>query len=394
MSDKPPIKPLIVHLITRLENGGAQRHALYILNGLPRERFRIMLAYGPGGYLDEAAHSIPGLECRAIAGLQRQLGPFGDLAALRELVHFLRPLCQTHSVVLQTHSSKAGILGRIAGRIAGAKAIIHTVHGFGFRAGSTSVSRSLLLAAERSVSPLMDHALCVSYADLDEGAKRGLLRRDQASVIRAGIDVKAHQKDEEAGSAFRRRLNIPAGASLLGTVACLKPQKAPLDFIIACGRVLSEQPDAHFVLVGDGELKDEVDVEIRRWPGLAERMHLLGWSDEIPAILSALDLFVLTSLWEGLPRALLEARAAGLPCVVTDTCGNPEAIQHGLHGLVVPMSRPDKVADACLRLLADRDLYGRMSSAAKEGLDAFDIRHIVPQHVALYERLLEDTAPK
>ena len=388
MSDNPPMKPLVIHLITQLENGGAQRHALYILNGLPQERFQVMLAYGPGGYLDKQAQAIPGLQCRPIDGLRRQLGPLGDLAALREIVNFLRPLCQAQPVILQTHSSKAGILGRLAGRIAGAKAIIHTIHGYGFRAGSNPMSRGLLLAAERSVSSLMDHALCVSYADLNEGAERGLLQRSQASVIRAGIDVEAHRKNTKAGLAFRQALGISKASPLVGTVACLKPQKAPLDFVRACGRILAAQPESHFILVGDGELRPAVEEEIRQWPGLEERMHLLGWTDEVPAILSALDLFVLTSLWEGLPRALLEARAAGLPCVVTDTCGNPEAIQHGLHGLVVPMHRPDRVAEACLTLLSDPVLYERCSLAAENGLDAFDIRHIVPQHTALYERLL------
>jgi len=238
---------------------------------------------------------------------------------------------------------------------------------------------------------LMDHALCVSYADLNEGAVRGLLKREQASVIRAGIDVQAHRKDPQAGIELRQRFGIPESAPLLGTVACLKPQKAPLDFVAACGRVLEARPDSHFILVGDGELRPAVEQAISQWPGLSERLHLLGWTDEVPAVLSALDLFVLTSLWEGLPRALLEARAAGLPCVVTDTCGNPEAIEHGRHGLVVPMHRPDQVADACLEILADAGLHRRFSAAGTEGLDAFDIRHIVPQHVELYERLLGET---
>ncbi|MBM65554.1 MAG: hypothetical protein CMH55_04890, partial [Myxococcales bacterium] len=310
----------MVHLITRLENGGAQRHALYILNGLPQARFRVMLAYGPGGYLDDEAQEIPGLECRPIEGLRRQLGPFGDVVALRELIHFLKPLCQAQPVILQTHSSKAGILGRIAGRVAGATAVIHTIHGYGFRAGGSPLSRRLLLAAERGVAPLMDHALCVSYADLNEGAARGLLDRKRASVIRAGIDVQAHRKDTRAGQALRERLGIPLDVPLLGTVACLKPQKAPLDFVSACGRVLTARPESHFILVGDGDLRAAVEEAIGQWPGLAGRLHLLGWTDEVPAVLSALDVFVLTSLWEGLPRALLEARAAGLPCVVTDTC--------------------------------------------------------------------------
>lgn len=389
MKANPAIRPLVVHLITRLENGGAQRHALHILNGLPQERFQIMLAYGPGGYLDEEAQRIPGLICQPIKALGRHVNPFSDLLALRELIAFLKPHCRRQPVILQTHSSKAGILGRIAGRLAGAKAIIHTVHGFGFRAGGSKLSRQVLLASERGVAGLMDWALCVSYADLEEGAERGLLDRDEASVIRAGIDVAAHRKDRPEGLALRQSLGIPETAPLLGTVACLKPQKAPLDFVEACGQVLDGLPSSHFILVGDGELRPDVEAAIAAKPGLKERMHLMGWTDQVPAVLSALDLFVLTSLWEGLPRVLLEARAAALPCVVTDTCGNPEAIEHDRHGLVVPMHRPDLVAEASLEILGDPARHQSFSEQAPVDLDAFDIRHIVPQHVDLYEQLLK-----
>ena len=120
--------PLIIHLITRLENGGAQLHALHIVEGLPRDDFEVMLAYGPGGYLDEQAQSIDSLTCVPITGLQRSLGPFADFIALFQLTRFLRSNCRERPVILQTHSSKAGILGRMAGRLAGARAIIHTVH--------------------------------------------------------------------------------------------------------------------------------------------------------------------------------------------------------------------------------------------------------------------------
>ena len=380
--------PLIIHLITRLENGGAQLHALHIVEGLPRDDFEVMLAYGPGGYLDEHAQSIDSLTCVPITGLQRSLGPFTDCIALLQLTRFLRTYCRDRSVILQTHSSKAGIIGRLAGRLAGVKAVIHTVHGFGFRAGSTDFKRNLLCFVERSVARFMDWALCVSYADLKLGADKGLLDAEKASVIRAGIDVSSHGKRPLLGEELRNELGIPLGAPLIGTVACLKPQKAPVDFVGACAHILSEEPESHFLLVGDGVLRARVEEAIDKVPGLEERFHLMGWTDRVPAVLSALDIFLLTSLWEGLPRALLEARAAGLPCVVTNTCGNPEAIENGVHGLVVPMNRPDLVAEATVSILRDRSLYEKFSKQGPVDLESFDIKHIVPQHVELYNYLL------
>jgi glycosyltransferase involved in cell wall biosynthesis len=316
------------------------------------------------------------------------MGPLTDVLALIQLVNFLRPYCGKRPVILQTHSSKAGIIGRVAGKIAGAKAVIHTVHGFGFRAGSSALKRKLLYLIERSVASLMDWALCVSYADLRMGARKGLLKADEASVIRAGIDVSSHTSQPQLGVALRQELGIPHDAPLFGTVACLKPQKAPLDFVRACAQILSEEPRSHFILVGDGELRSQVEEVVKETPNLDTHFHLMGWTERVPAVLSALDIFLLTSLWEGLPRALLEARAAGLPCVVTDTCGNPEAIEHQQHGLVVPMHRPDLVAQASLTILRDPALYHQFSQQGPIDLETFDIRHIVPQHVELYKRLL------
>ena len=187
---------------------------------------------------------------------------------------------------------------------------------------------------------------------------------------------------------MRNQLTISADAPVIGTVACLKPQKAPLDHIEAFAVFLAAEPEAHFIWVGDGEQMAIVRERIEREPQLAQRVHLLGWSDRIVDVLSAIDLFLLISLWEGLPRSLLEARAAGVPCVVSDTCGNPEAIDYGRCGRVVEMHRPDQAAEALLALWRNPELRQRISTSAGDGLDAFDARHVTSMHADLYRSLL------
>jgi glycosyltransferase involved in cell wall biosynthesis len=383
-----PLLPLVIHLVTKLENGGAQRHALHVVAGLPKDRFEVVLAYGPGGYLDPEAASISDLELWPIAGLRRSIGPLGDALAVRELVRRIKAVRGDRPVLLQTHSSKAGVVGRIAGRLAGATTV-HTVHGFGFHAGASAIARKVLHGVERSMAPLTDWALCVSQADLDYGSDHGLFSGQRASVIRAGIDIAAHRRDASAGQRLRSSLGFADDVPLVGTVACLKPQKAPLEHIQAFATLRVRVPNAQFLWVGDGVLRRAVIAEAERL-GVADGLHLLGWTDEVPAILSALDAFVLISHWEGLPRALLEARAAGVPCVVSDRCGNPEAVGYGSAGFVVPAGATEEAGERLAELLTNEALHRGFAERSGEGLDGFDVRHIVPRHVELYDTLLVD----
>ena len=380
-------RPTIVHIITKLENGGAQRHALHILRHLPKDRYRVVLAYGPGGYLDPVAQSLVDVELWPIAALERKIGPTADLRALMELRAKLKTLKDT-PVIVQTHSSKAGVLGRLGATLSGVQARIHTVHGFGFHAGNTKVSQSILKMVERTSSKLSDWNLCVSRYDLRLGVRNGLLREDNSSIIHAGVDLDAHAHDAAKGQALRGELGIPAHAPVISTIACLKPQKAPLDFVRCARRIHELIPEAHFIYVGDGDLLPKLLEEVQASANLSHHFHFLGWTEKIVDVLSASNLFLLLSLWEGLPRALIEARAAGLPCVATRICGNPEAIADGVNGLLVPPGRPATAAEHVVRLFKNPEMLQQLAESAQKDLDRFHIKHVVPQHIELYERLL------
>ncbi len=375
-------------MVTRLENGGAQRQTLQIVRELPRAEFEVGLAYGPGGFLDDHAESIDDLLLMPLTALQRDMGLTSDIRGLAQTIKALKPHCSQRPVIVHTHSSKAGVLGRVAAKLAGARAVVHTVHGFGFHAGGTKHSRAVLLKIEQGMRFFSDWVLTVAEADRAFGIEQGLMRADASSVIRSGIDVAAFAPQAELGSKLRDQLNIPADAPVIGTVACFKPQKAPLDHIEAFAAFLAAEPGAHFIWVGDGEQMALARERLDRDPQLAQRVHLLGWSDRIVDVLSAIDLFLLISLWEGLPRSLLEARAAGVPCVVSDTCGNPEAIGYGRCGRVVSMNRPDQAAEAMLALWRDPELRQEISRQTSDGLDAFDARHVTPMHAELYRALI------
>jgi glycosyltransferase involved in cell wall biosynthesis len=182
-------------------------------------------------------------------------------------------------------------------------------------------------------------------------------------------------------------LSIPPDASVVGTVTRLSPQKAPLDFVAAAAQVAAQRPDVHFVVVGDGPLRAEVEAQIAA-AGFTDRFHLTGLRRDVPDLLHSFDVFALTSLWEGLPRVLPQAMAAGLPIVATAADGNAEAVEDGVNGLLTPPGDPQALAEGVLRLLDDPALATQMSAAGRERADEFGARKMVDDIAALYETLL------
>lgn len=388
----------VVHIITSLANGGAQRHVLRLCAALgQRRRFATTLLYGPGGPLDDHLGKLRSSGVRAIAvpDLRRPVHPYRDLrAALRLAAAIQRQRSTGAPLVVHTHSTKAGMLGRFAAALVGADAVVHTFHGFGFLGGQSPLGRRVLRGLEGLPRRLTDWSVCVCAADRQRGIELRLLDQATSSLIYAGADLQPfRQPDPVAVATMANELQqrgLAKGSPLLATVACLKPQKAPLQVLEACRLVLQQYPAAHLAWIGDGELRPAVEKAIDGDEHLAGRVHLLGWrrEAEVAAMLGLARAFVLLSHWEGLPLALLEARAAGVPCVATAICGNPEAIRDGQDGFLVPVDQPAAAAQRILELLTDDDLHQRMSQAARRDLEGFAADRVEPAHDALYQRLL------
>ncbi len=375
----------VCHVITKLELGGAQEVALFTVSHLDRARFRPVLVTGPDGLLTEEAKALPGVEVQVLPPLRREIRPVHDLLALIQLVRLLRKLRPT---IVHTHSSKAGILGRWAAWFARVPVIMHTVHGYGITPRQPPWLRALLVGVERLTGLVTTHWVVVSHADLERGLRWGLFSRERVSLVRPGIDPGPFSTtlSEARRARLRAELGVCDGELVVGTVACLKPQKAPLDFVAVAARVCRRLPSVRFVLVGDGELRESVEVAIRQ-AGLQERLRLLGWRRDIPALLQALDVFLLTSHWEGLPRVLLEARASGLPVVATRVGGAAEAIVEGEHGWLCPPGDVEGLAERVCRVLEDAGQRARFRASRDPLPKEFEIREMVRQYEALYERL-------
>ncbi len=382
---------VVCHVITKLELGGAQEVAMQVVSGLDRRRFRPVLLAGPGGLLTDEAHALKGVEVRTIPSLLREIRPLHDVRALWELVGTFRRL---RPKIVHTHSSKAGILGRLAAWLAGVPCILHTIHGYGVTPAQPFWQQKALIALEWMVGRVTTHWIAVSQADRRQGIEWGLFTASKVSVVRPGIDPTAFAARIESTERDRLRAMLGVGPDqlLVGTVSCLKPQKSPEDFIRVAALVCQRVPAARCVLVGDGVLRPNIEALLLA-QGLQDRVTLLGWRRDVAALLKTFDVFVLTSQWEGLPCAILEARASRIPIVATRVGGAAEAIVEGIQGTLCPAGDVRAMAERVCQILEDERFRVDLRTGTQELPEEFTIQETLKQYQSLYAYLLHATRP-
>ncbi len=374
----------VCHIITKLELGGAQQNTLFTVSHLDPAKFRPVLITGEPGLLDNEARKLAGVEFHQISSLVRAIRPLSDLRALLTLVWLLRRM---KPAIVHTHSSKAGILGRMAAWLAGVPVIIHSIHGFGFTRYQSVPVRRVLMTLERLVAKVTTRFFAVSDANRQLGVEIGLFPDNRCVVIRSGVDVKAIRRLGVDTMAKKQELGLEPGRPVVGMVAPMKPQKAPLDFIRVAARVAAKKPETQFLFVGDGELREAMEAELVRLD-LAKSFRLAGWRRDVPAIMRCLDVFVLTSLWEGLPRVYLEALASGVPVVGTRVDGAAEVIRDGINGYLLAPGDINGMAERVLALLANPTLAADMGRRGESLPPEFDIHDMVRRQEREYEQLL------
>jgi len=376
-------RPKVVHLITRLELGGAQQNTLYCVETHDRARFDVGLWTGEGGILDSRTRAIGDADVRLLPWLVHPIDPARDAVAVLRLAFMLRDVDLVH-----THSSKAGILGRAAARLAGVPGIVHTVHGWSFNDVQPAAARSLYVEVERAAARVTDRIVCVSRFDRDRGLLRGIGHASQYRIVRSGIDPSLYRAPAGARARIREILGAGPDDVLVGSIANFKPQKGPLDFVAAAKIARERNPHMRFVVAGDGELRPAAERAIAE-AGLGGFVHLLGWRDDVAELLAAMDIFLLTSLYEGLPRVVLQAMAAGVPVVATDTGGVAEVVLEGETGRLVPPGNPAAAAAAIADLAEDPETRRSLALTARSRLgEEFDRRRMVRDLEDLYDEVL------
>jgi glycosyltransferase involved in cell wall biosynthesis len=288
----------------------------------------------------------------------RHVYPRADAQAVRELCDRLRA---GRFDVVHTHAGRAGALGRVAARRAGVRAVVHTLHGFPFNEFQSPIVRRTLLTIERRLGRITDYFLTDGTFVASEAVRLRIAPPERIRALISPIDP-VPPVSAAARRTARRRLGIPEDAEVIGTAARLAVQKAPLDMVRAFARL--GRPDAYMVWLGDGELRPETERLIERL-GVGGRFLLLGDRSDVPELLPAFDVCAISSLWEGLPCAVVEAMTCGIPVVATAVNSVPEVVIPGRTGLVARPADPASLARALAFMLDHPDAAARMARAAR-----------------------------
>ena len=373
----------ILYIITLSELGGAQKVVYHIAAGLDPREFDITVACAPGGEMVNWLRNLhQDIKIVEIPELTRDISPFDDLKAFLKLYRLMK---KNSYHIVHCHSSKAGILGRLAAWKAGVPRIIFTVHGWGINEYQSWMVRFLYTWAERFAGALSTQVVCVSEADLLKARSLKLVSGDKLSVIYNGLPV-----PKTRDGLLRRELGIGKEDTIIGTVARLAPQKDPLFLLEVAALMINHDHKITgegrlcFVLIGDGPLRFECESFIAE-NDLKGRVFLLGTREEAPELVQDFDIFVLFSRWEGLPLTIIEAMMAGRPVVANAVGGVGELVVHQDTGLLINKLDVNEEEKTLLNLISDPEKRHSMGRSGRQrALNLFNIDKMVEKYRELY----------
>ncbi len=356
MNSKIPI----LHIITNLELGGAQKNALAIISGLDDSRYLKHFISAPQGLLQEECLKIPNVNVCFLPRLRREISPLDDILCFFSLLRYMK---KNHIALVHTHSSKAGIIGRWAAYFAEAPVIIHTIHGWSFNNYLPALLKYFYIFLEKITGFITTRFIAVCESDIEKGLQNGIGKRQKYTLIHYGISL-----DEIKQGIFtcysKKELNINTNFCV-GMIACLKPQKNPLDFIYLAAKILKVRNDVSFFLIGGGPQREALSQAIKR-EKIFEKVFLLGWRKDVYRILPLFDAVILTSLWEGMPITLLEAMACSKPVVAYDVDGISEIVKDAETGFLVPARDVNMLAEKLKNLLDNKVLSSNIGNQARQ----------------------------
>jgi len=341
---------------------------------------------------DVAAIEAAGVRHIAVA-MTRRLTPLADLQSLGQLYRVMR---RERFTIVHTHTPKASFLGQLAARAARVPIVINTVHGFYFQGRTSPLWRWFYITLEKMAAHCSDVILSQSREDVQTAIREGICRPEKIKFLGNGIDLRRFDRSRlspEVLEAKARELGLPDDAPVVGFVGRLVREKGVLELLQAARLVRREVPTVRFLIVGplDREKPDALTPAVAHDYDVAEICVFTGRRQDMPELLALMDVFVLPSHREGLPRSPMEASAMGVPCVVTDVRGCREVVEHGRNGLVVPAGDIQALARAVVELLTHREKARLMGEAGLQmARERFDEGQVFARVKAEYARLLQE----
>jgi glycosyltransferase involved in cell wall biosynthesis len=358
----------ISYVITNADLGGAQRHLLTLVESAVRNGFSVDVFVGEAGPTCNLLRAL-GVQVYRLSGLKRRFALLSDANAITTL---RRQLSKRRPDLLHLHSSKAGLIGRLAA-LGMNVPIIYTAHGWGFKSGVPVLRRAIVFLSELLTSRLAAKIICVSRYDFELACRLLTFARERVVLIRNGVPdtgVRASPASTPTRVVMVARFQEPK----LQTVLIAAVKNLPIS--------------VELFLVGDGPMRAKAE-KFALSQGLAKRVRFMGEVTDVPNILKSCHIFVMISAYEGLPLSILEAMSVGLPCVASNVGGVSEAIEDGLTGLLIQENTATSVAEALLRLINDPVARAAMGQAARKRYEErFTTTSMTSATLGLYKQLI------
>lgn len=385
----------VLHIITRMDMGGSAQNTLLTCLGLSG-KYDLVLVHGISRESEmtdlenTSVHKqiekakLCGVKAIPLSSLVRRIDPIQDIQAFLFLFRLIR---REKPAIVHTHTSKAGILGRWAAKLAGASFIVHTPHGHVFYGHFGILAVKVFFLIEKITNLITDRIVALTEGERKDYIGLSVSKSDKITTIHSGVEIDRYLTSHVNIEEKKRSLGLNFKGQVVGTIGWLLPIKGPMHLLKAMGSVWQNRSDAELVFVGKGGLKADLTAQAIEM-GMMEKVKFLGWRDDIHEIIPIFDLFVLPSLNEGMGRVLVEAMAAGKPVVASNVGGIPDLVKNEENGLLVPPGDEEALANAVIMVLNDPEKAREMGKRGRDRCQDFSLDSMLQKIDVLYQNLL------
>ena len=360
--------------------GGVDRYIRMLLKYLDKEKFENILVCSQD-YRKEDYNGL--VDYFEQIEMMRAIG-HNDLKAIKAVRNLIK---KYDPDIVYAHSSKAGAVARVAD-IGIKNYCIYNPHGWAFNMKCSTKKKAMYTAIEKVAALFCDKIICISDAEKQSALDKKICKEDKLQVIFNGVDIEAYENGVH-GAVKRRELSIPENAFVVGMVGRMSPQKAPDVFVKMAKKVKEAVPNAHFIIVGNGNQ----EAEIRKYAednGFSDRLHITGWVDNPMSYVELFDVACLLSRWEGFGLALPEYMMAGKPIVASRVDAIPNIVRDGENGLLVEVDDAIGASEAVLRIYQEDGLRNRLVAQGLEDVhNRFNVRRVSGEHGKLIIKMVE-----
>jgi len=387
----------IVHIITRLDKGGSAETILQIASLLNHEKYEVFLFHGLSresnmGVMEQEAVALDislaekkGVRVFSIPSLVRRLSLKNDIFAFISIYRLIKRI-KPH--IVHTHTSKAGVLGRLAACFARVPIIVHTPHGHIFHSYYGCIMTKTIVFVERTLSLMTDKITALTDRERDEHLEQGIASVEKYIIMHSGVMLQQIMNMNIDVETEKKKLNIPQSSNVIGVVGRLVPIKGHKYLVSAAKRIIKEFDNTVFVFVGDGYLEPRLKRQAESL-GVSKNIIFAGWRNDVIDVLDTFDILVLPSMNEGMGKVLIEGMALGKPIVASSVGGIIDLVKSGDNGILVPPKDSDELAEAILKLIRNKNLAQKLGESGKAKVyPKYDTSTMIGQIEGLYESLL------